>query len=201
MYVHIDPETLRRHPWIAVLIGLVGVAMMALISNAFFREYMALRTMPAPEQITADSAILGPGGSRRWVSFTGGNWHHDMVVEERRKAPECWLFGKIENTQIPVTDTKGLRLIVIKHDGKADSQSLALRPVTGMLVREHDGLWGGGISPAMAIKHEGPILVLIPGAGPAKAFAYTLGGLGFLLAFSIFTSYYLWLWNRKREKS
>jgi len=90
-------------------------------------------------------------------------------------------------------------LIIIKHDGNVESRALEEHPLTGMLIREHDNVWGGAVSHYIRIGHTEPLLVLVPGAGPRQAFLYTFGGLGFLLVFSIFSSCYLVLWFRQRR--
>ncbi|MGV8124824.1 MAG: hypothetical protein AB2L14_34175 [Candidatus Xenobiia bacterium LiM19] len=201
MYIHIDPETLKQHPWIAVLIGLAGAVIAFFASTGFWKEYLMLRNLPCPVEITADNANLSPENPRKWAALTSGRWHHGLVVEEKRKAPECWFLGPVDNTQIPVTGWKKHTLIVIKCDGKVDSQALSLHSVTGMLVNVNDRLWGGGISRKITIAHDSPVMVLVAGAGPAKALQYAWIGTFFFLAFSIFTSYYLWLWSRKGETS
>jgi hypothetical protein len=201
MHVHIDPETLKRYPWIGVLIGLAGSLLMVFLTVDFYHEFMALRTIPAPTSMTAATAALLPGERSTWVTLSDGVCHHDLVVREERSIPERWIFGKVDNTQVPVTDGKGRTLIIIKHDGNAESRSLEGHPVTGMLVREHDHLWGGGVSPHIRLTHTEPLLVLVPGAGPWAAFLYTLGGLGFLLVFTMFAFYYLVVWFRKGRAS
>jgi len=196
MHVHIDPETLKRYPWIGVLIGLAGSLLMVFLTVDFYHEYMALRSIPAPAPITVSTALLLPGQRSTWVTLSGGVWHHDLVVREERRVPERWILGKVENTQIPVTDGRGRTLVIIKHEGNVESRSLEGGPVTGMLVRNHDHLWGGGVSRSICLNHTEPLLVLVPGAGPRAAFLYTLGGLGFLLVFTIFAFYYMVMWLR-----
>jgi len=201
MYVHIDPETLKQHPWIAVLIFFIGTALAFLAANAFWREYLALRDIPCPAEINADKASLSADSPRRWVTLTSGVWHPDRTVEEKRKAPECWIFGPVENTQIPVTGTLKPVLIIVKCDGKVDGRALSSKPVTGMLVQVNDRLWGGGISKDISTGGASAVYVLVADAGPAKALLYAWIGTAFFLVFTIFLSYYLWLWTQKRDAS
>jgi len=201
MYVHIDPETLKQHPWIAVLIFFVGAAVAFWAANAFWHEYLALRNLPCPAEITADNASLGADCPRRWVTLVSGVWHPDRAVEEKRKAPECWVLGPVENTQIPVAGSIKPVLIVVKCDGKVDRQALSSKPVTGMLVRVNDHLWGGGISKDISTGGASAVYVLVEGAGPARALLYAWIGTAFFLAFGVFLSYFLWLWTVRRDTS
>jgi hypothetical protein len=199
MYVHIDPETLNRHPWIAVLIGLAGVILMLFLTNAYWKEYQALQKIACPAEITADTANLSTDEPRKWVTLISGKWHPEARVEGERKIPEKWIFGKVENTQIPVTDSKDQKLIVVKFEGKVDVQSKINLPVTGMLVYKGDKVWGGSISRQFSLKYTQPIMVLDAGAGKSQALNYFIMGLIFTIAFSSFTGYYLWVWSTRKN--
>lgn len=200
MFVHtyLDPLILEHRPWIGVLIGLVGVSLMCVTGAVFLGEYRSLGRQPHPIEVTADTARLASGTPRMWVTLTEGHWHCDGTVESLRSIPEKWLFGRVESTQIPVTSSTGLRLVVVMYDGEVDCAKVAKGRTTGVLTAEGDNVWGSYVARQITEKSQGPpILVLHANEGPQAARNYLLMSSGFLLGFAVFTAYYGRKWARQ----
>ncbi len=200
MYVHIDPEWLKQHPWVGVLIGSAGVILMLFVGDAFWSEYQRLRHIPHPEEITPETGMLTEETPRRWVTLKGGPWRCELAVKVEKRPPESWIFGRVDSTQIPVNDSTASKWIIVKYDGEVECRDVAEKPVTGMLLYEGDRVWGGSV--ARVIKKMGknyPLLVLTVGDGPEKARKYVYGSTGFIIAFLAFAIYYLRLWIARGE--
>ena len=196
VYIHVSPETLRRYPWIGVGIGLVGVLMMGFIATSFWGEWQRLGPQGSPEELMIDAAFDAPA-SRRWVRLSGGDWDCASACATERRAPEAWIFGRIDDTQVTVLGTAG-RVVILKFDGAIDCAALAGRPVTGMLVTVGDSVWGGGV--ARPLRERGTERrVLCVGAGPEKARNDLLLASAFLVGFVGFTGYYTRIWLRRRQ--
>jgi len=199
MYIHINPEFLQKYPWVGVLIGGTGVALMVFLTDATWSEYQRYSRQGHPIDVTPETARLDSGEPRSWVTLRGAEWICDDVVQETRTVPERWIFGSIDNTQIPARPA-GDTVIVLKLDGDVPCASVAGRPLTGVLTREGDGVWGGSVTRQIREARSGlRILVLHPGVGPEKARTYAFAGAGFLLAFMLFALYYVRLWSRQRR--
>lgn len=198
VHFYLDPLILEDRPWIGVVIGLAGVLMMSAVAVVFLNEYVSLERQASPAVISADAALPGCDSSRKWVTMTGGVWHCDRVVEVPRDAPEKWLFGPIDCTQIPVTDATATRLIVVEYAGQVSCEDLADRSVTGILSCEGDRVWGSHVSREIgSMAHRPPALVLHADMSPDNARTYVLLSSGFVLAFAAFAGYYVNKWRRK----
>lgn len=197
MYVHVDPELLERKPWIGVLIGLVGVVFFGLMFHAFYAESRRLGSQTAPEDVTPETARLSAVVPRRWVRLSGGTWQCGRAIVEKRGLPERLVFGRIGHVYVPIRAADGRVSIVAKFEGEVDCASAAALPVTGMLVRPGDSVWGGGV-PRRQLGVD-PDFVLTVGDGPAAARGGMQVGGALLLAVALFAAYYLKKWQRQRE--
>src|SRR5689334_24059286 len=81
--LHIDPATLRRHPWIAVTLGLATAAVIGFLLQSGMPEARALFAQKSPESISVDQ-ISNLRGTR-WVRITGGTWHCDRTLTTERR--------------------------------------------------------------------------------------------------------------------
>lgn len=198
MYVHIDPEVLNRHPWVGVAIGGAGVLLMGFVVRGFWGEYEKFRGAGQPREVTIESVAVADGETQ-WVTLREGIWRCELGVETRRGLVEGWLFGPVENTQMPVIDVSGSKLVVVKYDGQVPCGQVADRPVTGVVAREGERVWGSGVSARLKkLPHRPPLLVLHANAGPEEAKRSLLLASAFFALFSAFAAYYLKKWRVRR---
>ncbi|MGD8240332.1 MAG: hypothetical protein PVH68_17385 [Armatimonadota bacterium] len=202
MYVHIPTELIEEHPWIGVLIGLVGVGFFGWLAGKCYAEHRMHSRAGGPAEITVETARLSEESPRKWVTLRGGVWHWDRAVQLERQGLESRFLGRIRETQIPVTDADLGRTIVVKFDGDVEVQ-VAEQPVTGVLMFEGDRAgWGGSISAELTgIRRSERVLVLAAGAGPKKAMQYALGFGGAALGCAAFTAWFWGKWARKRREA
>lgn len=195
MYVHIDPETLDRHPWIAIALGSAGCALFGFLSLGMWGEIRRLGDRTEPERIAAEAALART--DRAWVHVTGGLWDCAATVVREHGVPDRWLFGPVDHTEIPVR--AGRRLLVVKHPGEASCAALAASGVEGLLVDEGDRLWGGRVARALRDQpHDGALRVLVAGGGPGKARMNAALGTGLFVVSAGFTALYALKWARRR---
>ena len=203
MYVHIDPETLKRYPWLGVLIGGTGCLLMLWVVNGFWRERRALANQSAPVPVTVEEASLAPGVESRWIRLHGGRWLCDQALEDRRHPPESWLFGRVNSTLVPLLDGGGALRVVVKHDEEwpADAcRQAGVRGLAGILTRAGERVWSSGIPPAFGTwPRRGELLVLHPAEGAPAAGRNALVAACLLVVFAVFAGYYAVLWSGQRE--
>lgn len=190
-------ELVRRHPWTGVVLGLIGLALMCTIMAAFAAEALRHGGDRGPERIEFDRLDFRLRGSR-WIELRGGTWHWDEAIERPRQLPERWLFGRVETTEVPVTDASGRRLVIAMFDGVPRRADVAANARRGVIAAESERTWGGVPSRrSMARSHDGPVLVFHPGAGPAQAWRYVAMAGTFAIFFAAFTAYW---WRQRRER-
>ncbi|MFQ5810278.1 MAG: hypothetical protein ACE5JM_11720 [Armatimonadota bacterium] len=202
MLVHIPTELIEEHPWIGVVIGLIGVGFFGWLSGKCYAEHRMHSRAGSPAEITVETARLSEESPRKWVTLRGGVWHWDRAVQLERQGLESRFFGRIRETQIPVTDAGLDKTIVVKFDGDVDGAEVAEQPVTGVLMFEGDrGGWGGSVSGELrGIRRSQRLLVLAAGAGPKKAMKNALGCGGAALACAAFTAWFGARWAKGRRK-
>lgn len=190
----------RRHPWTGVALGLAGLALMCGIVAAFAQEVLRFAGQSAPFVVLFESLDFGRRDSR-WIELRGGTWHWDEAIERERKIPERWLFGRVERTEVPVTDASGRRLLIAMFDGAPRRTDVASNARRGVIASEDERTWGSLPSKRMLARpHDGRVLVFHPGAGPAQAWRYVAMGFAFALFFAGFTAYW-WRQHTRHDDS
>lgn len=178
MFVHIPMEVLEEHPWIAVLIGAVGVGLMGFATVEMVQEYARLREQGVPERVGPSTAQVDDRTPRRWVVLEGGSWECANAAQQTRQPPESWLFGRVDTTEVPVWDESRRYLVIVKLDGDVECATRVGSAVEGVLVRRKDHMWGGSVAWQLE-ELAGPdgTVVLVAGAGPRQAMTFAIFGL------------------------
>ncbi len=199
MYVHVDPEVVRRNPWIGVAIGLLGTAVFTWSALQSKDEAEALARTREPVAITAETATV-PGGLRaRWVTLCDPRWACDEAVVREHGIPEKWFFGRVDWTQVPVGSSR--RVVVVKFDGAVDCRAMAGRDQTGALSRDDGIVWHGGGHVAYDVRRAHPgaeIFLLKPGVDAAHARHEAAGLAAFAAGAFVFTGWWARAWARRR---
>src|SRR5262245_18888533 len=195
--VHIDPATLRRHPVLDVLIGVVAAAFLAFLLGSGWGEARVLLAQRAPDRVSIHEAV-SPGWVR-WVTLSEGQWHCERAITmERAPGLERWLRGPVESTEVPITGETEGELLVASFEGAvtcAERDGSSLTGVVGSMEiftsRAALRRWG----------HEGErVAVLHVGATPRFALVM-LVVLALIAALGIgFAGYYLRLMLRPGER-
>jgi hypothetical protein len=181
--LHIDPATLRRHPWIAVLLGFATAAVIGFLLQSGMSEARLLLAQQAPQAISIDQA--SSVRTIRWVRITDGDWHCDRTMTtERRSWIERLVLGPIETTEIPITGSHPGEVVIACFDGAVSCEARAGSPLTGVIGSRviftsctPKGRWGAS---------GDRVVVLNVGASPRQALvmlvalaAIALLGIGF----------------------
>ncbi len=199
MYVHVDPEVVRRNPWIGVAIGALGTVVFTWGALQSMAEATALASTREPAVVTAENATVPAGQRARWVTLRDPRWACGEALVKELGVPEKWFFGKVDWTQVPVGGPQ--RVVVVKFDGAVDCSALAGRDQTGALSRDDDVLWHGGGLVAYSLRsaHRGAeILLLRPGLDAAQARHEAAGFAAFAAAALAFTAWWARAWARRR---
>lgn len=171
VFVHVDPQLFERHPWAGVLLGLAGGALAIYMTSTTWDEWRRLEAQGQPRDVTVSTAVLPADGGTLWATLTDGAWDCAGAVEREHGFPERLLFGRLDETEVPVLG--GPRLLVVKLPAELRCQDAAEQPVTGVLMPEGQWGWGGSVARALLARpHQGPVLVLRVGIGPDTARSY-----------------------------
>src|SRR5262245_35934935 len=116
MFVHIHPETLRRHPIIGILIGVATTAVVVWLLAQGWSEFQALLAQKAPTPLSVHDVVNLSGV--RWVTIADGEWHCDRALTIKRRSELMrWVLGPVESTEVPITGTSEGDLLVASFDG------------------------------------------------------------------------------------
>ena len=195
--VHIDPETLRRHPILGVLIGAAMIAVVGWLLHSGWSEARELLGQRAPDRVSLHETV---NLSRiRWVTVSEGRWDCARTVANvRRPGLERWLMGKVESTEVPITGTVDGEVLVARFDGAVACESRAGSPLTGVVGSTV--IFGG--SRALRRWGEGGdrVAVLQVGESPRSAWILMLGLMGIAALGIVFAGFYLTLLLRSRQR-
>jgi hypothetical protein len=191
--IHIDPETLKRSPWLGVAIGGAMVLLMAVIGHEMYEDW---RSIPerAPIRISV-SDLAGLDRSRpHWVELVDAAPDCDLAMIEERDIPERWFQDRISSTVIPLAGVP----VVARFEGLPHCNESSMRQ-PGILCEEGSGVWGSAIPRELkGVDPAGRPRVLMVGFTPKTALENLalVGGLGVIAL--VFALYYLRLWRRQR---
>lgn len=102
MHGHIPPELIKEHPWIGILIGLIGLALIVFIAFVAARDYTNFSKQKSPELIDIENLEPDSTYMRRWVTLTDSKLLCNRVDQISRTDPlEKLLEGPVYDTYIP----------------------------------------------------------------------------------------------------
>jgi hypothetical protein len=130
--VHIDPETLRKHPILGVIIGGATAVFLGYLISSGWPEARTLLSQKAPDPVSVHETVSLRG--TRWVTLSEGRWHCDQAITiERRAGLEQWLRGPVEATEVPITGAMEGEVLVASFDGAVACAERANSSLTGVV--------------------------------------------------------------------
>lgn len=201
-HIHISEETIKRKPWLLVIIGLVGVLFFGFCDYLCLVEYLKFSKIKQPETISVERVELTQTQTTRWVTLTNFQWHPEATIIVERDAPESWIFGKVDSTQILLADSSGHKLIAVKFDGLKPVSELPQDSITGILTFEGNRGWSNTLAPKLKISTPKPIqYVLSGGAKPSDLIYYILFFSGVIPVYLAFSWFYFKRWRQVHTNS
>lgn len=196
--VHIDAETLRRHPIIGVVLGGATAAFLAFLVYSGWPEVRTLLGQKAPDRISIHDTVNLR--SARWVTLADGQWHCDQAITiERPIGIERWFRGPIESTEVPITGAITGEVLVASFDGAVRCAERSRASLTGVVgsyeifgARSVLRRWG---------RSGHRVAVLNVGASPRFALIMLLGIVAIAVLGLGFCGYYLRMMLRAGRES
>jgi len=203
-FVHITPEQIKEHPWLGVLIGLIGVALCTFISYIAVRDYINFSKQKSPELIDVEKLEPAPSFIRKWVTLTNFRLDCEMVEQIKRTNPvEKLVEGPVYDTYMIITNSFDEELIVAIFHGDRTCSNFQNQPLTGILTTSHDYSYGLGYLSTRLSKTTTASLMLHVDEGLGQPKIALAVGIFFTIVFLSFLikSIRMWLekWESKTE--
>jgi hypothetical protein len=142
-FIHISPEDLRKHPWIGVAIGIIGMVLFSFVTYVAARDYMNFSKQKSPEIIDVENVAPDYLITRKWVTLTNFTLDCETVEQTRRTDPlEKLIVGQVYDTYIIITNSSGRQLIVAIFHVDVSCQNFQNQPLTGILTTTQDYSYG-----------------------------------------------------------
>jgi hypothetical protein len=197
LYVHLDVETIRRKPWIGVLV--FGGALVAFVwgTSQMVEQWRALRDLGAPREIALADVASAPAGSLPWVRITGGTWACAMAMEREHDLVSRWVLGRVDQTWVPIVDVGTGAAVVARFVGEIDCAD-PKAPVEGVVDAVHPWLYGSEVPPDIAAMFPNA-RVIHASESASRAWGFVLFGAGLSAASFGFLAWSLRLWATRRD--
>ncbi len=197
--LHMTPEDIKRHPWIGVLIGLVGLGLFTYLGYDAARELRDLSGQRSPELVSIGELKGVQPIQSRWVTVTGYRLDCAMVEQMRRSDPiERWVSGPVYSTYVVMTDLSGEQIAVAHMSGDVTCPGFGDKPLTGILASTHAS--DEFVFASMALsKKTSASLILHVGTGPENSRVILPIGIILGLTCLALTLYSSRLWLAKWE--
>jgi hypothetical protein len=201
-FFHITPEDIRKHPWMGVLIGFIGLTLISFVTYVAARDFLNFSKQKSPEVMDVENLKLDDPFSRKWVTLTNFTLDCAMVEKTMRTdLLEKAVEGPVYDTYILIKNNSGKELIVAIFHGDVACQDVQNQPLTGILTTTCDYSYGLAFTNTRLSKTTTANLVLRVEEG--------LGQSGLILAVGIFFDFaFLWfmikssrMWLKKWEAS
>src|SRR5215212_6724252 len=142
-FVHLSPEDIKKHPWLGVLIGLIGITLFTFVSYVAARDYINFSKQKSPELVDVEKVDANNMITRKWVTLTNFHLNCERLEKTRRTDPiEKLVASPVYETYIPVTNSSGKALIIAIFHGDVSCSNFQHTPLTGILTTTHDYSYG-----------------------------------------------------------
>ena len=192
---HVDPETLRRYPIVGVLIGGTAAVFIGWLAWSAQDETRALLAQKSPAPVSIHEALHA--SSPRWVTIAEGRWQCERTHVVKRTGLEQWVFGKIENTEVPIHGPIDGEVLVAEFDGAANCAERSGAPLTGVVGSREIFASRGAVRRWSRSGHR--VAILHVGADPRRALFMQIAVSAIALLGAGFALYYLRLMLRARD--
>ena len=141
--MHVNPEDIRQHPWMGVLIGLIGVVLFTFVTYNATKDYMEFSKRQHPARLDLGRREPDSSFERGWVTITNFRLDCDTVEKTQRiDILERAVLGPVTDTYTIATNQSGTPLMIVQVHGDASCPSLAAGPMTGVLTSTADPAYG-----------------------------------------------------------
>jgi len=199
-FIHITPEDLRKHPWLGVLIGIIGMALFTFVGFVAARDYINFSKQKLPELTDVEKLNLDYPFIRKWVTLT--NFRLDCETVEKTNRTdllERLIEGPVYDTYTVITNSSGRELIVAIFHGDIFCQDFQNGPLTGILTTTQDYSYGVAFSSTRLSKTTKANLILRVDEGLGSSIPVLALGVVFDIVFLSFVLKYSRLWLEKWE--
>ena len=142
-FVHLSPEDIKKHPWLGVLIGLIGITLFTFVSYVAARDYINFSKQKSPELVDVEKVDANNMITRKWVTLTNFHLNCERLEKTRRTDPiEKLVASPVYDTYIPVTNSSGKALIIAIFHGDVSCSNFQNTPLTGILTTTQDYSYG-----------------------------------------------------------
>jgi hypothetical protein len=141
--VHLTPEDLKKHPWLGVLIGLVGMILFTFLSLVAARDFINFSNQKTPLLINVEKLETHQPFTRKWVTLTNFRLDCEQAEKTRRTDPiEKFFEGSVYDTYVTITNSSRKELIVAIFHGDIACPKFQSQPLTGILTTTDDYSYG-----------------------------------------------------------
>jgi len=138
-FVHLSPEDIKKHPWLEVLVGLIGITLFTFVSYVAARDYINFSKQKSPKLVDVEKVEANSLITRKWVTLTNFHLNCESVEKTRRTDPiEKLVEGPVYDTYIPITNSSGKELIIAIFHGDQSCPNFQNQTLTGILTTTQD---------------------------------------------------------------
>jgi len=200
-FIHISPEDLRKHPWIGVVIGVLGMVLFSFVTYVAARDYINFSKQKSPEIIDVENLVTDYPVTGKWVTLTNFTLDCETVEQTKRADPlEKLIVGEVYDTYIVITNSSSKQLIVAIFHGDVSCQNFQNKDLTGTLTTTQDYSYGVGYLNTKLSKTTSANLILRVNEGLGQITILLIIGIIFDIVFLFsFVIKYSRLWLEQWE--
>jgi hypothetical protein len=197
-FIHISPEDLKKHPWIGLLIGLIGIALFTFVGYNAAKDSILFSKQQGPEFLDIEKFEPSSPFTKKWVTVTNFTLECETVEQTQRTDQlEILIDGPVYDTYTIITNRSGRALIVAQFHGDVSCPDFQNKPLTGILTTTDDYSYGFGFSNTRLSQTTTADLLLRVNEG----LGYSIGVLILGFVFDvIFLAFFLYSGRRWLEK-
>lgn len=201
MHGHIPPGLIKEHPWIGVLIGIIGLVLITFLAFVAARDYVNFLEQKFPELIDAENLGSNSTYTRRWVTLTNSILLCERVNQIHRTDPlEKLIEGPVYDTYIPITNRSDRELVIAVFHGDETCSNVQNQPLTGILTTIDDHSYGLGYLSTHLSKTTTAKLILYVGEGLGQTKLNLILAFVFGVAYLLATGRFIRLWKKIRQE-
>jgi hypothetical protein len=201
-FIHISPEDLKKHPWLGLLIGLIGMTLFTFVGYNAAKDYIAFSKHQAPEIINIEKFEPEYPFTKKWVTVTNFTLNCEIVEQTNRTdLLEILIEGPVYDTYTIITNNSGRALIVAQFHGDIACSDFKNSLLTGILTTTDDYSYGFAFTNTKLSKTTNVDLILRVDEGVGSSLAAFVLGFVFDVIFLGLVLYSSRRWLEKRDSN